>query len=231
MTKYKHLLIDLDRTLWDFDSNSLITLEEIFDKYDLKILGVPDFKSFIDFYLPYNHSLWYQYRLGEIKKDVLSVERFHGSLKRFGIDRIKLAKDIAQDYIKISPTKTKLFPNAKEVIEKLSQKYTLHILTNGFSEVQFVKVKNSGLAPYFSTIITSEMAGYQKPNPEIFNYALKQTGAATENTLMIGDDLEADILGAKAFGMDQIYVNFNKKAHDKNPLHEVNNLIEILEIL
>jgi putative hydrolase of the HAD superfamily len=231
MTKYEHLLIDLDRTLWDFDSNSLITLEEIFDKYDLKKLGIPDFKSFIDYYLPYNHSLWYQYRLGKIKKEVLSLERFHGSLKHFGIENSKMAQDIAQDYIKISPTKTKLFPDAKEVIEKLSRKYRLHILTNGFSEVQFVKVKNSGLAPYFSSIITSEMAGYQKPNPEIFEYALNKTGAKKEETLMIGDDLEADILGAKNVDIDQIYVNFDKKKHDKDPLYEVNNLIEILEIL
>ena len=149
----------------------------------------------------------------------------------FGIDELGTAKKMASDYIRISPTKTKLYPNAIEVIEELSKKYKLHILTNGFSEVQFIKVENSGLAPFFETIITSEMAGFQKPKPEIFHYTLNKTGAKRENTLMIGDDLEADILGAKNVGIDQIFVNFEKKPHSEKPLHEVNSLLEILEIL
>ncbi|MCD6180410.1 MAG: YjjG family noncanonical pyrimidine nucleotidase [Bacteroidales bacterium] len=231
MTKYKHLFIDLDRTLWDFDSNAIITLKEIFDANHLQEKGINSFDCFLTYYKAYNHSLWQKYRKGKIEKDFLSVERFNGSLKNFGINDLNLAKAIASEYIRISPTKTKLYPNAVEVIAKLSKKYKLHILTNGFSEVQFIKVENSGLAPYISTIITSEMAGAQKPDPKIFQYTLEKTGAKKEETLMIGDDLEADILGAKNVGLDQIYVNFEKKPHTEKPLHEVNSLLEILKIL
>ena len=231
MTKYKHLFIDLDRTLWDFDSNAIITLKEIFDANHLQEKGINSFDCFLTYYKAYNHSLWQKYRKGKIEKDFLSVERFNGSLKNFGINDLNLAKAIASEYIRISPTKTKLYPNAVEVIAKLSKKYKLHILTNGFSEVQFIKVENSGLAPYISTIITSEMAGAQKPDPKIFQYTLEKAGAKKEETLMIGDDLEADILGAKNVGLDQIYVNFEKKPHTEKPLHEVNSLLEILKIL
>ncbi|RLD37743.1 MAG: noncanonical pyrimidine nucleotidase, YjjG family [Bacteroidetes bacterium] len=231
MTKYKHLFIDLDRTLWDFDSNAIITLKEIFDANHLQEKGINSFDCFLTYYKAYNHSLWQKYRKGEIEKDFLSVERFNGSLKNFRINDLNLAKAIASEYIRISPTKTKLYPNAVEVIAKLSKKYKLHILTNGFSEVQFIKVENSGLAPYISTIITSEMAGAQKPDPKIFQYTLEKAGAKKEETLMIGDDLEADILGAKNVGLDQIYVNFEKKPHTEKPLHEVNSLLEILKIL
>ena len=231
MTKYKHLFIDLDRTLWDFDSNALITLGELFDSYQLKEKGIDNFDCFLTYYKAYNHMLWDKYRKGKISKDVLSVERFNGSLQNFRINDLEIAKSMAADYIRISPTKTKLFPQALEVVETLSKKYRLHIITNGFAEVQFIKVKNSGLAPFFDTIITSEMAGFQKPNPEIFHYSLKKTGANTNETLMIGDDLEADILGAQNVGLDQIYVNFEKKSHSETPLYEVHNLKAILEIL
>lgn len=231
MTKYNHLLFDLDKTLWDFDSNSSITLSELFETYHLLEKGIRSFDCFLTFYKAFNHTLWQKYRNGEIAKDFLSFERFNGSLKNFGIDDSSLAKQMAKDYIRISPTKTKLYPDALEVIRELSKDYKLHILTNGFSEVQFIKVKNSGLAPFFETIITSEMAGYQKPRPEIFEYALKKTGAQAIETLMIGDDLEADILGAQELGIDQIYVNFEKKQHNQSPVFEVNSLQEILLLL
>ncbi len=231
MSKYKHLFIDLDKTLWDFDANALITLAELFDTYKLKEKGIENFDCFLTYYKAYNHMLWEKYRMGEIKKDFLSFERFYGSLKNFKIDDLNLSKKMANDYIRISPTKTKLFPNALEVVFELSKKYRLHILTNGFSEVQFVKVENSGLSPYFETIITSEMAGFQKPNPEIFDYALLKTKALKKETIMIGDDLEADILGAQKVGIDQIYVNFENKSHSENPSYEVNSLLEISKII
>lgn len=231
ITKYKHLFIDLDKTLWDFDANAQITLNELYDTFRLKDKGIRDFDCFLTYYKAYNHTLWDQYKRGKIDKEFLSIDRFYGSLKNFRLDDMALAKTMAGEYIRISPTKTKLYPNAIEVVENLSKKYQLHILTNGFSEVQFVKVEKSGLAPFFKTIITSEMAGFQKPNPYIFQYALNKTSARKEETLMIGDDLEADILGAKKAGIDQIYVNFEKRAHKEKLLHEVNNLLEVLEIL
>lgn len=230
MTKYKHIFFDLDRTLWDFESNSLITLKELFDTY-LAGNGIEKFDCFHTYYQAYNHSLWMQYRVGEIDKEFLSVERFAGTLRNFNIKDHELAKKIASDYIRISPTKTQLYPDALKVVEELSSRYQMHIITNGFSEVQFIKVENSGLAPFFKTIITSEMAGFQKPNPEIFHYTLEKTGANIENTIMIGDDLEADILGAKNIGMDQVYVNFEKKKHSEQASFEVNQLISLLNIL
>ena len=231
MKTYKHLFFDLDRTLWDFEANSLITLQEIFKNRQLKEKGIESFEAFLGFYKPYNHQLWDKYKLGEIKKDFLSLERYRGTLKHFNINDDDLAFQISQDYIKISPTKTKLFPDTIKILDILKQKYQLHIITNGFNEVQFVKLKNSGLDIYFDQIITSEMIGIQKPAPQIFEYALKKANARIAESIMIGDDQEVDIMGASNYGLDQIFVNFNKIPLICNPNWEINELGELLDIL
>ena len=231
MMTYKHLFFDLDRTLWDFEANSLLTLQEIFKSRHLKERGINSFDDFIGFYKPYNHQLWDKYKLGEIKKDFLSIERFRGTLRYFNINDDDLSWQISQDYIKISPTKTKLFPDTIKVLDVLKQKYQLHIITNGFNEVQFVKLKNSRLDIYFDQIITSEMIGIQKPSPQIFDYALKKANAQITESIMIGDDQEVDIMGASNYGLDQIFVNFNKTPLICNPNWEINKLEELLDIL
>ncbi len=188
------------------------------------------FEEFLSFYKDYNHHLWDLYKLGKIKKDVLSVERFRGTLKKFNIYDEKLSYHIADDYVSISPTKTKLFPDTIEVIEELSKNYQLHIITNGFSEVQFVKLTNSGLAPYFKHIITSEMVGVQKPNIEVFKYSLSKAGAKVADSVMIGDDQAVDIIGAINYGLDQVFVDFHYQKLICEPTWHIHQLKELLKI-
>jgi len=229
--KYQHLFFDLDRTLWDFDGNSRITLREIFENRDLQQKLGTDFDGFIRFYKPYNLQLWDQYKQGQIEKAYLSVERFAGSLRHFGLDDVDLATKISKDYLTISPTKTKLFPDALEVLETLKADYQMHIITNGFNEVQFVKLENSGLMPFFKNIITSEMIGVQKPKPEIFSYAMAQSDANKEESLMIGDDQDSDIIGAQNAGMDQVFVDFHHDPLKANPTYHIHQLKDLLNIL
>jgi len=231
MSKYRHLFFDLDRTLWDFEANSLLTLQEMYEKRKLGKRGVSGFEDFLKFYKDYNHHLWDLYKLGEIEKEFLSVERFRGSLKHFNIEDEKLSALMAEDYITISPTKTKLFPDTIEVLQYLSAKYQLHIITNGFNEVQFVKLKNSNLAPFFSQIITSEMVGVQKPNPRVFEFALLKAVAAKVDSIMIGDDQKVDIIGAENFGIDQIFVDYHYEKMESNPTYKVHHLKDLLQLL
>lgn len=227
-----HIFFDLDRTLWDFEKSAKEAFERIFDDFDLKKLGVPDAETFHKVYTVHNDRLWDKYRKGEITKDILRGKRFALTLKDFGIIDIKLSEKLGDEYIRISPLIVNLFPNSEEVVEYLSPNYNLHIITNGFNEVQAVKMSSSGLDKYFDKVITSEDAGAKKPDPIIFNYALEQTGANVENSIMIGDDYEVDILGAKKIGMDQIF--FDPCDNVKNNGHcsfHIHNLKEIMEIL
>jgi len=228
--QYTHIFFDLDRTIWNFDENAMETFHDIYAKYQLEVI----FQNFDNFYLTYvkhNDELWKLYREGKIEKSLLSYKRFAVTLEEFGIDNEELAKKIAHDYITISPTKKRLFPFAHETLAYLHKKYKMYIITNGFNEVQFTKLENSKLDKYFSNVFTSEDAGAQKPNPIIFEKALSDAKAAKEYSLMIGDDLEADILGAKNIGLDQIFFNPGKKEHSEDITHEIYNLKELQEIL
>ena len=230
MSKYKHIYFDLDRTIWDFDKNSKDTFSDIYIKYDLdKIFHSLD--NFFNTYEKHNDFLWSEYREGRIEKSVLSYKRFSLTLEEFGVIDDELAKKIAYDYITISPTKKQLFPFAYETLEYLYQKYKLYIITNGFNEVQFTKLKNSNLEKYFDKVFTSEDAGAQKPNPIIFEHALSKANANKQESIMIGDDLEVDVLGAKNIGLDQIYFNPENLKHTEQVTHEINSLKELIEIL
>ena len=231
MKNYRHIFFDLDRTLWDFEANSLITLQEIFENRKLASFGIPDFDIFLKFYKTYNIQLWDLYKQGKIEKEYLSVERFDGTLRHFSIKNEELAQKIAKDYVQISPTKTKLFPFVNEILTYLKEKYHLHIITNGFNEVQFVKLKNSRLDQFFTKVITSEMIGIQKPNPKIFEYALSEANAASNESIMIGDDQKTDIIGAQNFGMDQVFVDYNFEALICNPSYRIHHLKELKRLL
>ena len=229
--KYKHLFIDLDRTLWDFEKSTQQTFEAMYGKYQLKKLGVPSLEEFKKNYTKHNDRLWSYYRKGQIKKEILSVQRFELSLKDFNINDTELSKNMAYDYVNLSPTMVNLFPYTHEILSYLKSKYILHIITNGFEEVQQKKLDSANLRQYFTHIITSEMAGVKKPEPEIFEYAFRVSEALVAESLMIGDDLAVDILGAKSFGLDQLYVNYEKIKHAEDPTFEVSNLNEIEKIL
>lgn len=226
--KYKHIFFDLDRTLWDFEANSKETFEEIFSKYNLN--KHCDFKTFHSEYKKINEKLWSDYRNGEITKDLLSWQRFYKTLKLFCIDDKKMAKEMSIDYINISPTKTKLFPDTKEILEYLSNNYKLHLVTNGFKEVQYVKINNSGIDKYFTSVFTSEEVGCNKPNKEFFEYVLERTGGEIEDSAIVGDDIEADIKGAAKINMDTVWFNPNDLINDFTPTYKVKSLKELKNI-
>lgn len=196
----RHVFFDLDRTLWDFETNSEATLKELFDEFGLtEKLGVSD-NDFIKEYKRINEIFWEDYRNGVIKKEELRYARFETALKFFGHTDQKMASEIGELYIWRSPRKTALVEGAIELLEYLRNRYCLHIITNGFEEVQHIKMTSSGLDPYFIHRITSESAGAKKPSPLIFEHALGLAGALPENSMMIGDHLEADVQGAMDAG-------------------------------
>jgi len=228
---YRQFFFDLDKTLWDFDTNSIETFREIFNKYNLTGKGVDSFEEFLEVYNRHNHLLWEFYRKGEIVKEVLNIRRFALTLHEFGITDSLLSSNIAEDYVRLSPTKTGLFPHTIAILEYLKKKYTLHIITNGFEEVQYRKLNHSGLAMYFNEIITSEDAGSKKPELLIFNYALKRSGARPEESLMIGDDEDVDIIGAIDAGMDQVLHDYKGEFRNSKATYRIESLDELYGIL
>ena len=230
-SKYKHIFFDLDRTLWDFETSALEAFEIIFKKYNLYDIGLKSGKEFHDAYTFHNEKLWNLYRIGEISKEVLKGKRFHLTLQEFGVSNKQLAENIGEDYTTISPKLVNLFPNSIEILEYLHDKYNLHIITNGFSEVQAVKLKSSGMDKYFQNVITSEEAGVKKPDLRIFKYALHKTNANSGESLMIGDDYEVDIVGAQNVGLDQVYFNPQKIENSNGCTFEINDLIELKKLL
>jgi putative hydrolase of the HAD superfamily len=229
--KYKHIFFDLDRTLWDFDSNSLETFHDIYLIYNIAEILHCDFNSFHHAYVKHNTRLWDAYRKAEIAKDYLSLHRFLFTLNDFGCNDIEMAAKMAKDYVRISPQKKILLPHAIEILDFLKPNYQLHIITNGFVEVQYTKLKNSGLENYFTNTIISEETGFQKPDAAIFEYSLQKALAKAEESLMIGDDLKVDVIGARQAGMDQIFYNTSGISHDEDITFEIRSLLELKYIL
>jgi len=229
--KYKHLFFDLDRTLWDFDAAAEVAFERIYEKYNLKDLGIPSAHEFHLVYHPLNEKLWELYRENKITKDDLNRTRFLKPLEHYGIHDVELADHLSEDYMYWSPRIVRLVPGTMELLEYLKPKYHLHLITNGFQEVQHTKLSGSGMDPYFETLTVSEEVGVKKPNPEIFQYALAKAHAAPEESLMIGDEMDVDINGARAANMDQIFFNPSGENTIGERTYEVRNLLDIMKIL
>ena len=200
-----HLFFDLDRTLWDFDKNSEIALRSLFETEELAA-QIGGFEHFHKQYVYQNAHLWKLYGKGIIKKEELRFERFRVTLKHFKIQDEPLVRRLSDAYVAISPLQTALFPQAIETLEALKQMdFKLHIITNGFQEVQFVKLENCGMRAFFDVVVCSEFVGKNKPDPAIFKYALNQAGAKAEKSVMIGDDYHVDVAGALRAGMRAIW--------------------------
>ena len=229
--QYKHIFFDLDRTLWDFDAAAEVAFERIYDQYHLKELGIPSAHEFHEVYHPLNEKLWELYRADQITKDELNRTRFLKPLEHYGIHDVELADNLSRDYVYWSPRIVRLVPGTLELLAYLKPKYHLHLITNGFEEVQHTKLSGSGMEPFFETLTVSEEVGVKKPNPEIFHYALKKAGAKAEESLMIGDEMAVDIDGARAAGMDQLLFNPSGEKVEGERTYEVNNLLEITSIL
>ena len=229
--KYKHIFFDLDRTLWDFDAAAEVAFERIYEKYNLKKLGIPNAHEFHEVYHPLNERLWELYRADKITKDYLNRTRFVLPLEHYGIHDTDLADHLSEDYVYWSPRIVRLVPGTKELLEYLRPKYHLHLITNGFQEVQHTKLSGSGLEPYFETLTVSEEVGVKKPNPEIFYYALRKAHATAEESLMIGDEMAVDIDGARAAGIDQLFFNPNKEPVEGGRTYEVHELLQVMELV
>jgi len=226
--KYRHLFFDLDHTLWDFEANARLTLEELYRSFDLRERGVSDFALFHRNYLAHNEKLWERYRNGFIRQEELRVKRMWLSLLDFRIADEQLARDLSARFLDLLPTRTILFPHAREVLEYLQNKeYRLHLLTNGFETTQLNKLRHCGLAPFFSEIITSEASNSLKPNREIFEFAFQKCAACREECIMIGDSIEVDIAGAMNAGIDQVFVNHLNIEPTLRPTYTVSNLREL----
>ena len=230
-SKYKHIFFDLDRTLWDFDAAAEVAFERIYEKYDLKNLGIPSAHDFHEVYHPLNEQLWALYRENKITKDDLNRTRFLKPLEHYGIHDVELADHLSEDYVYWSPRIVRLVPGTMELLDYLKPKYHLHLITNGFQEVQHTKLSGSGMEPYFETLTVSEEVGVKKPNPEIFFYALGKAHAEPEESLMIGDEMAVDIDGARAAGIDTIFFNAKGESVEGERTFEVRSLVEIMGIL
>jgi putative hydrolase of the HAD superfamily len=227
MKKYKHIFFDLDNTLWDFERNSTETLTELYHKYDLQKFGIKSAHEFIAKYNIRNTMMWEQYRLGKIDKETLRGKRFAFTFWDMGIEADLVPPQLADEYISSSPKKSHLFPDAAETLAYLHSRYTLHIITNGFSEVQYIKLEAAGIKQYFQNIIISEHAGFRKPDVNIFYYAMNSCNATAEECMMVGDGLEVDIIGARNAGWSAVYFNPKEISHSEAVTHEIKSLNEL----
>lgn len=205
MKRYRHLFFDLDHTLWDFRTNSREVLAAMHHEHGLAERGVPSAAELIVAYEEINEGLWDRYAKGHLPKEVMRVLRFRNTLLAFGLKDEHLAVRMGDDYLDRTPRKTALFPGAIELIRELRPHYGLHIITNGFEATQATKLTASELRPYFDHVVCSETAGCAKPDVRIFQRALKLARATAEESLMIGDNADADISGARNAGMDQAH--------------------------
>jgi len=229
--RYQHLFFDLDHTIWDFDTNSREALKDIYKNLSLAEAGVYDFDLFHERYLVHNERLWDRYRKGLIKVDELRLKRMSLSLLEFKIGDEALARKMGVEFLEILPTKKALFPDTVEVLHYLTEKkYQLHLITNGFEKTQHHKLKTAEIDFYFREVITSEGSNSLKPHPEIFEYAMQRTGAKKNDSIMIGDTPEVDILGAREAGIDQIYVNHTGNREPVNATFTVYSLKELKQI-
>lgn len=224
LNEIEHIFFDLDHTLWDFEKNSALAFQKIFENQQIEI----EIEEFLKVYKPINFRYWELYRNNLVTKEALR----YGRLKE-SFDSLKFEtsddniKSLADDYIKYLPINSHLLEDSLIVLDYLSEKYSLHIITNGFEEVQHTKMKNSGILHYFTSITTSEEAGVKKPHPAIFEKALLKSQADPSKSVMIGDNLEADIVGAHEFGLHAIYLD----AEEQNVEVEFIRIQKLKELL
>ncbi|RKE90969.1 YjjG family noncanonical pyrimidine nucleotidase [Ichthyenterobacterium magnum] len=223
----KHVFFDLDHTLWDFDKNSALAFKKIFELHNVDV----DLKTFAEVYEPINLNYWKLYREEQVDKTSLRYGRLKDTFDSLDYDvSDALINQLSEDYITYLTTFNHLFEGTIDVLEYLKLHYDLHIITNGFEEAQLKKMNASKITSYFKTITNSEMAGVKKPNPIIFNLALKVANAKPEESIMIGDNYEADILGAINVGLDVLYFNYHNEEPDED-IKLIDALIDVKKYL
>ena len=227
----KHIFFDLDHTLWDFEKNSEAALRILYKEFELGN-ELRSFQSFHTAYKKINGELWALYGKGKLEKSQLRVKRFHDTLLKFEVNNRPLAEQLATGYVETSPYQTNLFPNTHETLSHLQDEgFEMHIITNGFKEIQNIKLENSGIRDYFDVIVCSEDVGKHKPAREVFSTALERANANSKESLMVGDNYQADVLGAERSGICAVL--FDPKQQHKTGTHEwhIKDLDEIPELL
>ncbi|MCC6187280.1 MAG: noncanonical pyrimidine nucleotidase, YjjG family [Chitinophagaceae bacterium] len=228
---YRHIFFDLDHTLWDFDKNAEVLLKQLYQSFKLKERGVDEFDEFLIAFHYHNERLWARYRSGFIKRDDFRFKRMWHTLLDFRVGDTQLANELGASFFEYFPQQRNLFPGAKELLAYCASKYSLHIITNGFEITQRQKLYNCDILPFFTHIITSEKSNSVKPKKEIFDYAQSLANAAISECVMVGDNLNVDILGGQNAGWDTIYFNPKKNQHEGKTTFEVATLSEIVQIL
>ena len=229
--KYKHLLFDLDHTLWDHKANANETLGDLYRQYSLEgltTIGVDDFQ---EAFHRINFELWHDYHIGKVDQHFIRNQRFKKVLELLGVMDFQYHIELSQDYLAHCPRKSNLMPFAMEALEYLKTRYHMSVITNGFAEIQDIKLASSGLTSYFETVITSDQTGRLKPHPEIFKYALSKVGVSPVDCVMIGDNPDTDIEGAKEVGIDQIYYDPEDNLAATNPTYRIQSLLQLKELL
>lgn len=232
MKNIEHIFFDLDRTLWDFDTNSRLTLIELFQKFKLEKFTGSNPQDFISTYEKHNDLLWEAYRKKEVSKSFLRVNRFEATLKELSIDLgLNASSEMADYYVEESPNKTLLFDGTIAMLEALKHQFHLHIITNGFKEIQYKKLINCNIIHYFDEIICSEETGFQKPDPRIYLFAMQKTRAKPQTSLMVGDDIEVDLVGAQNCRMNDAWFNPQAKFSSLKVGFEYQKPTELVEYL
>lgn len=230
--KYRHIFFDLDHTLWDFETNAKEALQDVYLAMNLAEKGITPFDEFYTRYIHHNEILWGRYHKGFITAEELKWKRMWRTLLDFKLANEALARELSAAFLEVLPEKKGVFPYTFEILTYLKNRgYTLHLITNGFEKTQWRKLNSSGLNRFFSEVITSEGSNSVKPQKEIFDFALKKTGAVTEHSIMIGDNPEADIAGAVNAGWDSIFVNHNQLPLTLSPTYHIHHLKELEAIL
>ncbi|UGU17115.1 YjjG family noncanonical pyrimidine nucleotidase [Sinomicrobium kalidii] len=226
-SKITDVFFDLDHTLWDFERNSALAFTRILKEYRL---GIPP-ADFLEVYTPVNRQYWKKYREGKITQEELRRQRLHYTFVALGRPvENELVDKLAEDYIRYLPDYNHLFNHTEDILTYLKPRYRLHIITNGFEQVQDKKLANAGIGTYFIHVVNSETAGVKKPHPAIFKHALEKAGTIPQNAVMIGDDLEADVMGAINTGMSAIHYNTRNEMREDG-IVTINNLLEIKNYL
>ncbi|MFD2932662.1 YjjG family noncanonical pyrimidine nucleotidase [Spirosoma flavum] len=228
---YKHLFFDLDHTLWDFDRNSAECIAELFDTFRLADLGIASSAEFSRHFIAINRQLWDDYDKNLIEHGYIRQHRFPMVFRALGVDESAVHTDLNTEYLRLLPRKSHLLESAKEVLDYLKGRYTMHIITNGFAEIQALKMDSSEIAHYFTHVVTSENANAKKPDPRVFQYAMEISGTNAAESLMIGDNYEADILGAKSVNLDTVFYNPQRQRVTNPPTYDISHLKELLAIL
>ncbi|MEP1035568.1 YjjG family noncanonical pyrimidine nucleotidase [Ekhidna sp.] len=203
MKGIKHIFFDLDHTLWDYDRSAQETLSEIYIQLELSKSGL-SVKKFVNTFYEVNNKLWVKYNDGLIDREYIKTRRFNEVFTSTGINEVK-SEEASSYFLNNCSLKPYLMDDALTALHYLSNKYELHIITNGFIDAQNRKLSSSGITKFFKVMVTSECIDSRKPSPEIFEYSLQEAGATKSESIMIGDNPRTDIQGAKDFGMKTVF--------------------------